>query len=151
MRGCAPRGDVVVRRSTGHWMALAAAVAALIGFLALATLVSPAAEGFGTHEQLGLRPCSSMKYLGIPCPGCGVTTSVALTLEGRLEQAFLTQPFGLVVVLAGALWIPWAAVGHLCGRDLGADVARLARKPLLIALGAALTASWIYKLWITLA
>ena len=139
-----------MRRSVGHWLALGAAAAALVGLLALFALATPAPEGYGTHEQFGLPPCSSMKYLGIPCPGCGVTTSVVLTLHGQVAQAFWTQPFGLVVALGAVLWIPWAAVGHLRGRDLGRDVERLARKPLLVALGALLAAAWIYKLWITL-
>jgi hypothetical protein len=76
---------------------------------------------------------------------------VALTLHGRIEQAFWTQPFGLVVALGAALWIPWAALGHLRGRDLGGDLERLARKPFLVAIGTALAAAWIYKLWSTLA
>jgi hypothetical protein len=140
-----------VARSTGHWVALGAAGAALLALGLAATVLSPSPAGHGTHEQLGLPACTAMERLGIPCPGCGVTTSAALTLRGELAQAFRTQPFGLVVVVLGLLWIPWAAGSHLLGRDLGPDLARLARRPVLIALGAALAAAWLYKLWITLA
>lgn len=140
-----------MKRSPLHWVVLAAAAAALLGFAVLATLVEPAPEGHGTHEQLGLPPCSTMELFGVPCPGCGVTTSVALATRGQIADSFLTQPFGLLLAALGVFLIPWALVGLLRGRDLGQDLARLARKPVLIPLGLYFVGAWLYKLWITLA
>jgi len=140
-----------VKRTPLHWVVVAAATVALLGLGLLGAFVTPAPEGYGTHEQLGLPPCSSMARFGVPCPGCGVTTSVALAAHGRLVDSFLNQPFGLLVALLGALLIPWTLYGLLRGRDLGEGLARLAGKPTLISLGAVFLASWIYKLWIVLA
>ena len=37
--------------------------------------VPPDARGHGTHERLGMLPCSWPQSLGLPCPTCGVTTA----------------------------------------------------------------------------
>ena len=137
-------------RTPGHWILLGAAVVALVGFALLGTVVTPAEEGHGTHEQLGLPACSSMEVFGVPCPGCGVTTSVALATRGRLMESFLNQPFGLFVALVGALLIPWALIGLLRGKDLGEQGLRFATRPVLIPLGVYFVGAWIYKLWTTL-
>lgn len=129
---------------------LAAACVALVGLLLLGTVVTPAAEGYGTHEQLGLPACSSMALFGVPCPGCGVTTSVTLATHGRLVESFLTQPFGLFTALVGLLLIPWTAFGLLRRRDLGDELVRFATKPVLVPVGLFFVGAWVYKLWITL-
>ena len=139
-----------MKRTPLHWIVVAATLAALLGFGLLGTVVTPAPEGYGTHEQLGLPPCSSMERFGVPCPGCGVTTSVALAAHGHLLAAFRNQPFGLLVALAGALLVPWTLFGLLRGRDLGQGLERLATRPALISLAAAFLGAWIYKLWIVL-
>jgi hypothetical protein len=139
-----------VKRSSGHWILLGVAGAAVVAFLVLGLLVTPAAEGYGTHEKLGLPPCTSMALFGVPCPGCGVTTSVALASRGRLAESFLTQPFGLLVALLGVVSIPWALWGHLTGRDLYTDFLRLASKPVLVALALIVVAAWVYKLSVVL-
>jgi hypothetical protein len=142
---------VGVKRAPLHWVVLAAALAAVIGFVLLGTAVTPAEEGHGTHEQLGLPPCSTMELFGVPCPGCGVTTSVALAAQGRPLDALRTQPFGLLLALAGLVLIPWALYGLLRGRDLGEDLSRVVSGKVLIPLGVVFIGSWIYKLWVTLA
>ena len=139
-----------MKRTPLHWVVLACALAAIVGFTVLGTLVEPDPEGHGTHEQLGLPPCSTMELFGVPCPGCGVTTSVTLASRGRLADSFSTQPFGLLLALGGVLLIPWALIGLLRRRDLGEDLARYARKPVLIPLGVCFVGAWIYKLWVTL-
>ena len=126
---------------------LGVAGAALLGFLVFSTLIPPAEEGYGTHEKLGLPPCTSMTLLGVPCPGCGVTTSVALASRGRFQDAFATQPFGLLVALLGALSIPWALWGMATGRDLWDEFLKLTTRPVIAAFVAALFAAWIYKLF----
>lgn len=133
-------------RTPQHRFVLLAAAAAPLGLLAAALLLEPDARGFGTHEQLGLPPCTPMRLWGVPCPGCGVTTSVALAARGRLGDALAAQPFGLLLVLAALAFSAWAAAGALRGRDLwlalrGRPLARVG-----VALGAALAAAWVYKL-----
>jgi hypothetical protein len=148
-RGAVFNGGVKAR-SPGHWCILAVAGAALAGFMVFGLLVPPAEAGYGTHEKLGLPPCTLMAVTGVPCPGCGVTTSVAMASRGRFVDAFRNQPFGLLVAALGVISIPWAVWGHATGRDLWRDFLRLATKPVVLSFVAALLAAWVYKLWLVL-
>ena len=46
--------------------------------------------------------CIFRKALGVPCPGCGMTRSVVLALDGEMGRAFAVNPGGPLLV-AGAL------------------------------------------------
>lgn len=134
------------KRSTEHWLVLAAAIATLGLLVAFAIWIEPDPRGFGTHEKLGLPACKMMEWWGIPCPGCGVTTSVDLAARGRFLDSIRNQPFGFVVALllpAGALW---AIVGHFRGRDLYRDLYDLRIGRWGIVLGLLLAAAWVYKI-----
>lgn len=85
----------------GWFRVKAGAVAlAALAILSLAVWLKPDARGFGTHEQLGLAPCSMVALVGLPCPTCGMTTAFSHTVRGQLWAAFLAQPFGLLLALA---------------------------------------------------
>ena len=133
-------------RSNEHWIVLVGAFLGLVLLLVLACFVAPDPRGYGTHEKLGLPPCAMMKWFGVPCPGCGVTTSVTLATHARFLDAARTQPFGLVVALAIPLAAIWAVVGHLRGRDLYRDLNAVRPGPWLWWIGGALALSWFYKL-----
>ena len=111
----------------------------------LALLTEPDPRGFGTHEQLGLAPCRMMQWTDIPCPGCGVTTSVVLTTQGQPVEAFLSQPFGVLCVLALPLLSVWALVGHFRGQDLYRNIEER-RGPWVRVTWLLLLAAWIYKI-----
>jgi len=87
--------------------------------LTIGRFLTPSAEGLGTHQQLGMLPCGSMKAFGIPCPTCGCTTAVSHVAHFNFVSAFLTQPFGAVLGLfagaAGAL----ALFGLISGKWIG--------------------------------
>ena len=77
-----------------------------LAVLAAAAMLDPAGGGHGTHEQMGIPPCSLLSQTGWPCPSCGLTTSVTATAHGELGLAWRSQPFGLplfVLLTAGAL------------------------------------------------
>ena len=106
--------------------------------LAVAAWLAPVASGQGTHEQLGIPPCSILVQTGWPCPSCGLTTSMAAMAHGKIALAWRAHPFGvaaflLVVVLAvsamaelatgrnvigklrpGVWWV-WALLGGMLG------------------------------------
>jgi hypothetical protein len=72
--------------------------------------VAPDPRGHGTHERLGMLPCSWPAGLGMPCPTCGVTTAACLFFRGAPVAAFLTQPFGAALAALSvltALAAPW--------------------------------------------
>jgi len=67
--------------------------------LTIAARLDPDPAGMGTHRQMGLGPCSFLTWTGWPCPTCGMTTTFSLAADGRLLDAFINQPFGLVLFL----------------------------------------------------
>ena len=138
------RGDG--KRPAEHDLLFGLSVAALAGVAVLGLWMNPDSRGFGTHEQLGLAPCRSMEWLGFPCPGCGVTTSVSLFWHGELWASFVNQPFGCLLAGSLPLLALGAIVAHFRGRDLYVWLlaARLGR--FFIALGSLMLAAWIYKL-----
>src|SRR5579859_7266222 len=44
-------------------------------------------------------PCPLRTWTGVPCPLCGMTTSVKATCTGRLREAVAANPFGIVAVM----------------------------------------------------
>jgi len=135
-------------RSREHWLILLLAAGALAGLAVLGLALEPDARGVGTHEQLGLRPCLTMELWNVPCPGCGVTTSVTLATQGRFLDALKNQPFGFAVWLFVLGFVAWAALGHLRGRDLWERLHAVRARPWLWAGGVLCVTGWIYKLWL---
>ena len=88
----------------------------LMALLIAARIVQPAADGVGTHEQLGLPPCGFRLMFGRPCPSCGMTTSWAHLMRGQLTQAALTHPGGMLLGLATLVAAPWLVLSGLRGK-----------------------------------
>lgn len=79
--------------------------------IALSFWLQPSSRGFGTHEQLGLPPCTFQAMTHIPCPGCGLTTSFAHMAHLQPLRALERHPMGaclFLITLAVALVAPWA-------------------------------------------
>ncbi|MBL8677683.1 MAG: DUF2752 domain-containing protein [Myxococcales bacterium] len=107
------------------WALLGAGAATVVG---LSLWLTPNPSGFGTHRQLGLPPCEFGAMTGIPCPGCGLTTSFAHTAHGHFIAGFAAHLMGpplFLVTLFVALYAP---------------IAIAKRKPLLSLLDAKPTA-----------
>lgn len=91
-------------------------VGLLIGVLAafaVSLAMTPAPEGFGTHQQLGLPPCSVRVWWGVPCPACGMTTSWSLFVRGWWGRSIVVNAGGWMLaglatvvgcVAAGVVW-----------------------------------------------
>jgi hypothetical protein len=102
------------------------ALALLVGLAGLAPLVAgawlePAPQGFGTHTQLGMAACQFQRRSGLPCPTCGVTTSLAHFVRGHWLASVWCQPLGWVLSLAAA----GMAVGGMYEAVTGRPVHRL--------------------------
>lgn len=137
-------------RTTEHAFVLAAALAAPLLLVGFGLWLAPDSRGYGTHEKLGLPPCVMMKWFHVPCPGCGVTTSVALAAHGRIFDAARTQPFGLFVALAIPAAALWAVAGHLRGRDLYRDLTSIRFGAWAWWLAGGIAAAWAYKIAVVL-
>ena len=133
-------------KSIEHWVLLAGAFAGLGILVLFALFVTPDPRGYGTHTHLLLPECKTIEWWGVPCPGCGVTTSICLAAHGRLLASFHNQPFGFVCALllaAAPLWASWQALN---GRDLYLEAGKLTWKPWLAVGGVLIVAAWIWKL-----
>lgn len=132
-QAAAPPGDRQARRLRGILIA-----APCWGMLVLASVLSPHASGTGTHQDLGLPICSFQARTGLPCPTCGLTTSVSAIAHGRIALAWRAHPFGVFLfigvlalaltatadALTGSRWrwrrpAVWLAWGALLGIPAG--------------------------------
>jgi hypothetical protein len=88
-------------------MMLALLASGLVVVLAVALWLTPDPSGTGTHQQLGLPPCTSITVLGLRCPACGMTTSWALMSEGRIAEALAANIGGSLLYVIAILSTPW--------------------------------------------
>jgi Protein of unknown function (DUF2752) len=135
-----------LKRSGEHWIVLVGSTSSLLLLVAFALWVEPDPRGFGTHEKLGMPPCAAMQLWGVPCPGCGVTTSFALAAHGHLVASFVNQPLGCAIALAVPLVFGWAWVQHARGRDLWNEQRRPRNVAWAIGIVLFAAAAWIYKI-----
>jgi hypothetical protein len=98
--------------------------AAILGFalavpLAVASRLEPSPLNMGTHEQLGLPPCSVVVLFGHRCPACGMTTAWAHLVRGHGMEAFRANVGGALLGILDLVAVPWLLVSSLRGRWLG--------------------------------
>ena len=87
--------------------------------LGIARWLKPDPRGFGTHTQLGLAPCAFAFLTGHPCPTCGMTTSFAWFVRGRLDRSWGANPAGILLAPTCVVLIPWLVAGAIMGRPIG--------------------------------
>ena len=83
--------------------AWAFALAATWPVVLLSAWLHPDGRGFGTHQQLGLPPCSFEAVTRVPCPGCGLTTSFTNMAHLHVVDAFRAHLMGPLLFLLTAL------------------------------------------------
>ena len=88
------------------------------GAIALAAMLTPRTNGYGTHTQMGLSGCSFLARTGYPCPGCGITTSIAAMAHGRVILAARAQLFGVMLFAAVAVYGLLGLADVITGGDL---------------------------------
>ncbi len=119
---------------------------AVFGGFVVAYRLEPDPRGFGTHQRLGLPPCTIRAVFGIPCPSCGMTTSFANITKGRWREAVRANVAGLLLSLVCAALVPWCWLSAFYGRLCWIRrPARLAAFILLVVCGVA-TVEWMIRL-----
>jgi hypothetical protein len=88
----------------------------LAGLLALAATLNPDRRGLGTHQQLGLPPCTIQSWFHVRCPSCGMTTSWAHFVRGRWIAAGEANLGGALLACSAAAAVPWLAGSAFRGR-----------------------------------
>ena len=100
----AGRTATTAARASGSVRATSAlAATAALAVLVVAWVLTPSAEGLGTHRQLGLPACSWITMADIPCPTCGMTTAFSHAAHGDLASSFAAQPLGMLLALGSAV------------------------------------------------
>lgn len=137
-----------MRTSWGERLLWLGASIACLAVLAVASGLTPSAEGHGTHLQLGMPACGWAVQTGTPCPTCGMTTAVAHAARGNLGTAFLTQPMGAIgaVLAAATFWVGLHIA--LTGSRLGVVYSGMLRPRVVWIFAGVAAASWAYK-WFT--
>ncbi len=88
----------------------------LIAAFSVAAALEPDPRGYGTHQSLGLPPCTFQFLLGIPCPSCGMTTSLSHFVRGQFLASLRANVAGLLLGLCCAAQIPWCWISIRNGR-----------------------------------
>ena len=128
-------------------LVLVGAGAILVGLLATAACLNPNRRGYGTHQGLGLPPCTIVQWYGMRCPSCGMTTSWAHMTRGQVVQAMQANSGGALLAIIAAMVGPWMLTSGLIGRWLGGPP----RESLTIGVGLAVVVTtlidWSWRLY----
>jgi Protein of unknown function (DUF2752) len=125
------------------------AAACLVGLLVVARKLEPDPRGFGTHTQLGLRPCAFLTVTGRLCPTCGMTTSFAWFYRGRIDRSWQANPAGCVYALLTVPLIAWLVLSAVANEQVGLSGRPYALTGMLVAAIALGLASWLIRLMIS--
>ncbi len=88
----------------------------LLTLLATAAWLSPRVQGLGTHQQLGLPPCTFATHFGMRCPSCGMTTSWAHLMNGNVLGSMQANSAGCLLGVLAVITGPWALISAIRGR-----------------------------------
>jgi len=125
---------------------LAALGLALSVLLSVAVMLEPNRRGFGTHEQLGLPPCTFVVLFEERCPSCGMTTSWSHLVRGNVTAAVAANPGGAMLCVLAMVSTPWLLASAVRGRWLvgvPSDAAWFAAGGLVV------TTSILHWLWLS--
>jgi hypothetical protein len=119
VRAAEPVAPDTARLGPGQRVAVAVLGLGLVSLLVLAVLLHPSNRGYGTHQQLGFPPCTSVVLFGRRCPACGMTTSWSHTVRGQLPSALRANVGGTLLALLTVAAAPWLLLSAARGRWLG--------------------------------
>ena len=107
------------RLSGEHRLSATVIGLALLVPLAVACCLEPNPQNRGTHQQLGLPPCTFVVLFGRPCPTCGMTTAWAHLVRGHGIHALRANVGGTLLGIVDLVAAPWLLLSAACGRWLG--------------------------------
>lgn len=125
---------------------LALWVVFLISGFALAASLAPDPRGYGTHQGLGLPPCSFQVLFGVNCPSCGSTTCFSHFVRGQWVSAIRSNVSAFLLALVCAAMIPWGIYGVVRGRLWKVEQPATAFMWLLLTLCGVSLTQWVIRL-----
>jgi hypothetical protein len=111
-----------------------------------ALALSPDPVGHGTHTQLGLPPCGFLVVTGVPCPGCGLTTSFAHMIRFQIAGAFAANPFGVLLFCATVVGVVVSGVGMTRSLPVVRTLDRLHFEKVMIVLAVGALLAWFSRM-----
>ena len=129
-----------------HRAALLLAAIGASGLLLTASQLTPRSDGLGTHQQLGLPPCTSRVLWGVRCPACGMTTSWAYFTRGQWIASAATNAGGFALALIATVVAPVTTLLAITGRAARRWMLPTLVTALILALAISL-ADWACRLW----
>ena len=121
-----------------------------VAVLLAAGWMTPNRNHLGTHRQLGLPPCAFVAVTGFPCPTCGMTTSFAFVVRGRLFEAAKSSLFGSFLAIGTVVLTAAALVCSIIGQYPNLNWYRVDAVKLVYFGALVLVASWGLKIAIGL-
>jgi hypothetical protein len=135
-----------MRRATVDKLVWTGIASGALLVLVVARLLTPSPSGLGTHVALGLPACGFLRWSGLPCPACGLTTSFAHLAHAELGPALAAHPLGLPLFALTTVLLPTALVHGYRGVSFVREVDRIQADRCALALVLALMLSWIARL-----
>ncbi|HBJ36914.1 MAG TPA: hypothetical protein DDZ51_19585 [Planctomycetaceae bacterium] len=134
-------------RPVGAKLRLAMLAAALLCAvpLAVAGRLQPHPDGLGTHQQLGLPPCTIRVMWGVRCPSCGMTTSWSYFVRGRLWMSLRSNVAGTLLAVIASLAVIVLFSGFASGKMPGRGSLVFAAWGMVLAWIVAI-ADWAWRL-----
>ena len=125
------------------WFGIAVACVAVSG---VARHLDPDGRGMGTHQQLGMPPCSFVLATGLPCPTCGMTTSFSLLMHGHPWSAMKAQPTGLILCLATIAMLVYSLYVVFTGWTVPVNWDRVGGVRVALGIGLLILGGWGFKI-----
>ncbi len=99
-------------------LTIAIAGSGLMLLLTIAAWLEPSPAGLGTHQQLGLPPCTFRVLFGARCPSCGMTTAWANVMNAQMGEAVSANVGGTLLAILALMATPWLLLSAATGRWL---------------------------------
>jgi hypothetical protein len=133
-----------------HRFVAALVAVGCVGVLIRAATLVPSPSGVGTHSEMGLAACAFYERTGVPCPGCGMTTSFAWFARGNVAASFYVQPLGFLLAVVTAVCAVGGAYVAITGRALYRLLRIVPSRYYLLPSLLFATAAWGWKIYLQL-
>lgn len=133
-------------------LVLAGLAVALAAVLGVACWLRPDPRGMGTHEQLGLPPCTFHLFTDVPCPSCGMTTSFTALMHGRVGDSLRANAVGTILAVGALVMAPYLAFCAFVGRRIGVNDYEVLLARVIVLVLVLVFAGWGVRLgirWLT--
>jgi Protein of unknown function (DUF2752) len=116
-----------------------------LSLLVVASRLDPSQSGVGTHQQLGLPPCTMLMLFGVRCPSCGMTTSWAYFSQGQFMASATVNLGGFLLAIYSILFALFSLKFSFHGRMPPYAVQKRFAISLLLIVAVTLT-NWFFRL-----